>query len=95
MAKHYSQMTIEEKRKVRALLDNINEHRKKQLDYFEKAFCNRIKSLINMSEEVRKGQKSIDFYLKENQRWNDWFNQFAVLIDKEKTKKVKISKTKK
>jgi hypothetical protein len=80
--KFYSHLTIEQKRKLREQLDNVIVNKKKQLELFDKNFCEPIRTQIRLVDDVKKSQISIQHYVEVNEKWGNWIKEFMAYVGK-------------
>lgn len=78
--KMYGQMTTAEKRKLREILDSVDEKRKQQIAVYEKNFIQPLKQLIELSKKVRKNEISLDQYVHASNKWHEHMEQWKVLF---------------
>jgi len=80
--KYYKDLTVEQKRNLRAMLENTVELKKKQIGIFEKNLINPIKEQIKLVEQVKKNEIPIQHFIKRNKEWSEWLIKFMSGVER-------------
>jgi len=80
--KFYKDLTIEKRRKLRGQLEQLTEHRKKQIEIIENGLIKPLKDCNNLVEQVKKNMVSIERYIEINERIMQRHKDFFEIIKK-------------
>lgn len=78
--KFYKDLTTEQKRKLRGQLDELSQHRLKQIEIIEKGLIKPLKDCNKLAEQVRKNMISLERYVEVNEIVSKRHREFFALI---------------
>ena len=81
--KFYNDLTMAQRKVLRAQLDKVVVLKKQQLDLFEKAFIKPLRKQILLAHEVRTNEVSLEHFLKESERWSKWLKTMMRTVEVE------------
>lgn len=74
--KFYSQLTKEQKKTLRSLFEDQDNHRKAEIALLEKNIIKPIKDMRELAKQVLKSQVPINHYIKRTEKLRAWWQSF-------------------